>query len=81
MQHNILRAASFQILQRRFFKKHHVRVRFAPSPTGNNRRMSYFLIFFSSKLNSILLLRKISGLSKLGYTVATYSKYIFVLNY
>ncbi|XP_014472956.1 PREDICTED: probable glutamate--tRNA ligase, mitochondrial [Dinoponera quadriceps] len=34
MQRNILQAVSFQVLHRRFFKKHHVRVRFAPSPTG-----------------------------------------------
>ncbi|XP_050453896.1 probable glutamate--tRNA ligase, mitochondrial [Cataglyphis hispanica] len=35
MQRNILRASNFQLLQRRFFKKYHVRVRFAPSPTGH----------------------------------------------
>lgn len=70
MQRNVLRAASFQGLQRRFFKKYHVRVRFAPSPTGNDSRarvslfsftfLLVFFLFFSFlfkqqvKLNAVL---------------------------
>ncbi|XP_020299192.1 probable glutamate--tRNA ligase, mitochondrial [Pseudomyrmex gracilis] len=35
MQRSILQVTNFQLVQKRFFKKHHVRVRFAPSPTGH----------------------------------------------
>ncbi|XP_017882003.1 probable glutamate--tRNA ligase, mitochondrial isoform X2 [Ceratina calcarata] len=34
MKHNILRVVNVQFVQKRFFKKVQVRVRFAPSPTG-----------------------------------------------
>ncbi|XP_032664901.1 probable glutamate--tRNA ligase, mitochondrial [Odontomachus brunneus] len=60
MQRNILRAASFQVLQRRFFKKHHVRVRFAPSPTGHLhlgglRTALYNYLFARSKQGAFIL--------------------------
>ncbi|EFN89978.1 probable glutamate--tRNA ligase, mitochondrial isoform X2 [Harpegnathos saltator] len=61
MQRNILRAANFQVLQKRFFKKHHVRVRFAPSPTGNlhlgGLRTALYNYLFARRKQGAFILR------------------------
>ncbi|XP_029155955.1 probable glutamate--tRNA ligase, mitochondrial [Nylanderia fulva] len=60
MQRNLLRASNFQLLQKRFFKKYHVRVRFAPSPTGHLhlgglRTALYNYLFARSNKGTFLL--------------------------
>ncbi|KAH0953587.1 hypothetical protein HN011_012437 [Eciton burchellii] len=60
MQRSILRAVNFQVVQRRFFKKYHVRVRFAPSPTGDLhlgglRTALYNYLFARSNKGSFIL--------------------------
>lgn len=61
MQRIVLRAASFQMLQRRFFKKYHVRVRFAPSPTGDlhlgGLRTALYNYLFARNNNGTFILR------------------------
>ncbi|XP_072762237.1 nondiscriminating glutamyl-tRNA synthetase EARS2, mitochondrial [Anoplolepis gracilipes] len=61
MQRNILRASNFQLLQRRFFKKYHVRVRFAPSPTGHlhlgGLRTALYNYLFARNNNGTFILR------------------------
>ncbi|XP_011336380.1 probable glutamate--tRNA ligase, mitochondrial isoform X2 [Ooceraea biroi] len=61
MQRNLLRTAIFQVLQRRFFKKYHVRVRFAPSPTGDlhlgGLRTALYNYLFARSNNGTFILR------------------------
>ncbi|KYN03959.1 PREDICTED: probable glutamate--tRNA ligase, mitochondrial [Cyphomyrmex costatus] len=61
MQRNILRATSLQLLQRRLFKKYHVRVRFAPSPTGHlhlgGLRTALYNYLFARSNNGAFILR------------------------
>ncbi|XP_071640205.1 nondiscriminating glutamyl-tRNA synthetase EARS2, mitochondrial [Temnothorax longispinosus] len=56
-----LRAMSFQLLQRRLFKKYHVRVRFAPSPTGHlhlgGLRTALYNYLFARSNNGTFILR------------------------
>ncbi|XP_012221982.1 nondiscriminating glutamyl-tRNA synthetase EARS2, mitochondrial isoform X2 [Linepithema humile] len=61
MQRNILKIVNFQLLQRRFFKKYHVRVRFAPSPTGHlhlgGLRTALYNYLFARSNNGTFILR------------------------
>ncbi|KAL0115731.1 hypothetical protein PUN28_010931 [Cardiocondyla obscurior] len=58
---NILCVTSIQLLQRRFFKKYHVRVRFAPSPTGHlhlgGLRTALYNYLFARNNNGTFILR------------------------
>ncbi|KAL6260909.1 hypothetical protein P5V15_008438 [Pogonomyrmex californicus] len=61
MQRSVLRVTNLQLLQRRFFKKYHVRVRFAPSPTGHlhlgGLRTALYNYLFARSNNGTFILR------------------------
>ncbi|XP_031830789.1 putative glutamate--tRNA ligase, mitochondrial [Nomia melanderi] len=61
MHRNIYRTLSVQVLQKRFFKKEQVRVRFAPSPTGllhlGGLRTALYNYLFARANNGAFILR------------------------
>ncbi|KOC63949.1 putative glutamate--tRNA ligase, mitochondrial [Habropoda laboriosa] len=61
MKYNILRVTNIQFVQKRFFKKVQVRVRFAPSPTGflhvGSLRTALYNYLFARANNGAFILR------------------------
>ncbi|XP_076280884.1 putative glutamate--tRNA ligase, mitochondrial isoform X2 [Lasioglossum baleicum] len=61
MHRNIFRTSSIQVIQKRFFKKDQVRVRFAPSPTGllhlGGLRTALYNYLFARANNGAFILR------------------------
>lgn len=61
MHYNILRAVNIQIVQKRFFKRDQIRVRFAPSPTGllhlGGLRTALYNYLFARANNGAFILR------------------------